>query len=191
MEKFVPFLLKWETGTVAREGESNESLFARAANKGYYCDPDDLGGATMCGVTIATFTKWRRSRHQPTPTVADLKVIGYDEWKLILKSEFWDKWRADEIRNQTVAEILVDWLWTSGASTVRRVQKILGVNADGVVGPKTVAAINSREPSSLCRALTEARILHIDEICRRRPLNNKFRTGWLRRIAAVALFRQS
>lgn len=186
MEKFVPFLLKWETGTLVREGESNDSLFERARARGYACDPDDRGGATMSGVTLVTFIEWRRSRRQPTPTVDDLKRISYREWLQILKTRFWDRWKADGIRSQKVAEILVDWSWMSGLSVVRRAQKILGVDADGVVGPKTLAAINSRESSSLCRVLTESRILHIDEICRSRPQNVKFRSGWLNRISDIS-----
>lgn len=189
MEKFVPFLLKWETGTVRRNGESNESLFERAKRTGYACDPDDRGGATMCGVTLATFTEWRRAHGKPMPAVADLKRINYDEWQAILKARFWDKCRADEIRNQRVAEIIADWVWLSGPSVIRRMQNAVGVAADGVVGDKTLAAIIHSETESEIKDLIErmksARIAHIEEICRARPRNLKFRAGWLRRISDI------
>lgn len=189
MKHFVPFLLKWETGTIRRKGESNESLFERARQTGFACDPDDRGGATMCGVTLATFAEWRRAQGKPTPKVSDLKGIKYKEWQAILKARFWDRCRADEIRNQRVAEIFADWVWLSGPSAIRRMQKAVGVEADGAVGVKTLAAINQRETESeimdLIERLKNVRVAHIEEICRSRPRNLKFRSGWLRRIADV------
>lgn len=189
IDDMIPFLLKWETGVEALKGESNESLFNRARKRGYACDPDDRGGATMCGVTIATFTAYRRAEGMPVPTVTDLRQIGYTEWLDILKSFFWDKWRADDMTSQIVAEILVDWLWMSGPAVIRRVQKILCVNADGIVGDQTLRVLNSHEvrdgSKSLRSRIHAARVEHIEEICRVRPRNMKFRTGWLRRIAEV------
>lgn len=143
----------------------------------------------MCGITIGTYRQWHRSRGLPEPSVADLRAISYEEWLQILKSLFWDKWQADEIRNQKVAEHLVDWAWMSGLSTIRRAQRLLGVKADGVVEQKTISAVNSFEnqdySAALIEALKEARNVHIEEICRARPINLKFRAGWLRRIAAL------
>lgn len=189
IEKMVPFILKWETSTIAREGESNRSLFERAKKTGYACDPSDRGGATMCGITIGTYRQWHRSRGLPEPSVADLRAISYEEWLQIMKSLFWDKWLADEIRNQKVAEHLVDWAWMSGLSTVKRAQRMLGVKADGKVGTVTIEAVNACDDFdgslSLLAKLKAARIAHIEEICRTRPQNMKFRTGWLRRIAAI------
>jgi hypothetical protein len=34
-----------------------------------------------------------------------------------LKSLYWDKWKADQIKSQSVANILVDWVWASGIQT--------------------------------------------------------------------------
>lgn len=189
MEKMVPHILLWETGTAILKGESFESLFERASKRGYACDPDDRGGATMCGVTYSTFRQYRRSAHRPDPSVEELRRIDFREWLDILKSAFWDKWHADEIRSQRVAEILVDWIWMSGPAVIRMAQKILGVAQDGIVGPQTVAAINECDAAdgsdALVSRLREARISHIEEICRSRPRNLKFRTGWLRRVEAI------
>ena len=51
VESIVPFILKWETGTTGAT-LTNEQLFEKAKQKGYANDPDDLGGPTMCGVTL-------------------------------------------------------------------------------------------------------------------------------------------
>ena len=48
VEKLVPFILKWEGGFVN--------------------DPDDLGGATNKGVTLATYTQYCRKKGYPVAT---------------------------------------------------------------------------------------------------------------------------
>ena len=104
----VPLILKWEGGFVN--------------------DPDDLGGATNMGVTLATYRQYRKSRNLPAPTVDDLKNLSREEWTDILKTYYWDRWQADRIRDQSVANILVDWVWASGAYGIRIPQQILDVS---------------------------------------------------------------
>ena len=181
VEKIVPFILKWETSTVAA-GVSNEQLFEKAKKKGFANDPNDLGGATMCGVTIATYTEYRRRKGLSKPTVEQLKAIKYAEWLEILKTMFWDRWKADQIKNQSVANFLVDWVWASGTYGIKLPQKILKVSIDGVVGPKTIAAVNAKDPAILFGLLRQERIDYTDRICKSRLQNRRYYTGWMNRI---------
>lgn len=162
VQKLVPFILKWEGGFVN--------------------DPDDLGGATNKGITFATYKQYCKKKGFPEPTIEDLKGITDAEWTEILKTMYWDKWQADKIQNQSVANILVDWVWASGNNGIKRPQKILGVTVDGIVGEKTLAVLNAQDPGSLFEAIKADRIKFIDEICKARPENEKFRKGWLNRI---------
>lgn len=72
--KSLEFVLKWE---------------------GDWADhPSDPGGATMKGITLATYTRWRAERGQPAPSKEELRAIP----------------------QQTVAEIYYSWYWLlSGA----------------------------------------------------------------------------
>ena len=162
VEKLVPFILKWEGGFVN--------------------DPDDLGGATNMGVTIATYKVYRKRKGLSEPTVDDLKHLSNNEWIDILKSLYWDRWKADQIENQSVANIVVDWIWASGNYGIKIPQQILNVKVDGIVGPKTIDAVNSRNPRELFDMIKIARFDFIEDICRKRPANNKFKRGWLNRI---------
>lgn len=159
--KLEPFILKWEGG--------------------YVNDKDDLGGATNKGVTLATF----RSVYGQSMTVNNLKNITERQWEHIFKTCYWDKWRADEIKDQNVANILVDWVWASGAYGIKIPQKLLGVTIDGIVGAKTIAAVNARDGKTLFNAIKEERIAFIDRICQTRPQNKKFKKGWLNRINSL------
>lgn len=162
VEKLVPFILKWEGGFVN--------------------DPDDLGGATNRGVTLATYAQYCKKKGYPVPTVERLKNLSEREWAEILKTMYWDRWKADKIVNQSVANILVDWVWASGVHGVKRPQKILGVSIDGIVGNQTLAAVNAKDAKELFYAIKADRIRFIDEICKARPANEKYRRGWMNRI---------
>ncbi|MDE6019278.1 MAG: peptidoglycan domain protein [Muribaculaceae bacterium] len=184
IEKFIPFLIFWETSA---EGPSlsNEQLFAKAQSRGIADDPDDRGGATMVGITISTYRDYCARNRKATPTVVSLSKLSYPEWLDILKKMFWDRWQADQIVDQRVAEMLVDWVWTGGTYGITIPQRLLSVKADGIVGPQTLAAVNKSDPQILFQKIKQARLSYIDRICRTRPANTKFRSGWLRRINAL------
>lgn len=162
VEKLVPFILKWEGGFVN--------------------DPDDLGGATNRGVTLATYAQYCKKKGYSVPTVERLKNLSEREWTEILKTMYWDRWKADQIESQSVANILVDWVWASGNYGIKIPQKLIGVTVDGIVGPKTIDAVNSRNPRELFDLIKIARFDYIEDICRKRPSNNKFKRGWINRI---------
>lgn len=163
VELLIPFILRWEGDFVD--------------------DPDDRGGATNKGITIATYRFYRRQRGYATTTVADLKNISDAEWADVLKSLYWDKWQGDKIVNQSIANILVDWVWASGSYGIKLPQKMLGVTADGVVGNQTLAAVNDYTPQcELFEKIRQERIAFVNRIVAARPANRKFRKGWLNRI---------
>ena len=167
VRKLAPYILRWEGGFVN--------------------DPDDLGGATNMGVTIGT---WKQVGYDKDGDgdidVDDLKKLTVDDVvNRVLKPHYWDRWKADSIKNQSIANILVDWVWASGAHGIKIPQQILGVLVDGAVGPKTIAALNARDPKDLFAQLKQARTNFIDDICRKRAANNKFRKGWLNRLNAM------
>ena len=155
--KLVPFILQWEGGFVN--------------------DPDDLGGATNKGITIGTFTEYKKRKGQKAPTVDDLKNISDAEWHDVFKSLYWDRWKADEIKSQAIANILVDWVWASGSHGIKRPQRLLGVKADGIVGKQTIAALNAMDAATLFKMIKDDRAKFIDEICKARPKNEKYRKG--------------
>jgi len=46
--------------------------------------------------------------------IYDLQLLTKKDVLNILRIAFWNRWRVDEIRDQAVAEILVDWLGCRG-----------------------------------------------------------------------------
>jgi len=188
IELLVPFIIKWESGRTDNK-LTNEQLFDKAKVTGFANDPDDLGGATMVGITLGTFTQCRKMKKKQLPTVADLKNITYAEWLDVLKTLYWDRWKADEINNQSVANILVDWVWASGTYGIKLPQKLLGVDIDGIAGPKTLAAVNGYpSQKELFDKIVSERVAYLDRICDARPANRKFLKGWLNRIYDIPYY---
>ena len=91
---FLRHLLRFEAG-VENKNKSTDALFEKARLQGFANDPDDRGGATMIGVTLAAFTAWRKSQKRPAPTVKDLKAISYEEWRSIADNDFWQGRRIE------------------------------------------------------------------------------------------------
>ena len=168
VKQLAPFILKWEGGFVN--------------------DPADLGGATNMGVTIGA---WKSCGYDKDGDgdidVDDLRLLTREDVvNRVLKPHYWDRWKADDIKSQSVANILVDWVWASGAHGIKIPQRLLGVSVDGIVGPKTLAAVNARNPRELFDMIKIARFDFIEDICRKRPANNKFKRGWMNRINDIA-----
>lgn len=158
--------------------------FVLSFEGGYCNNRSDRGGATNKGVTIATF----RSVFGKDKTIEDLKNITDEQWEYIFKKYYWDACKADQIKDQSVANLLVDFAYNSGVARVSRfIQKIVGVTADGIIGSKTIHAINNypRGQRQLFATLKQRRKKHYDGIVEADPKQKKFYDGWMNRVNAI------
>jgi lysozyme family protein len=131
----------------------------------------------MKGVTLATYRKY----FGKNKNCKDLKAITNAEWDLIFKEGFWDRWKADDIESQAIANLLVDWCWASGVYGIKLPQRVLGVKDDGIVGKKTIAAINDYpDKKELFQKLWNRRKKHFQDIAKNGK--EKFLKGWLNRL---------
>lgn len=146
---------------------------------GYVYHPLDKGGPTCKGVTLRTY----QEHFGPNKTVEDLKNIPYGDWQHIMKTNYWDKCKADQIDSQPVAEILVDWCVNSGLVGLRRVQEIIGAKPDGIAGPITLSLINSSDPKMLFDRIKAARNQFYINIVKKNPSQKVFMKGWQNRLA--------
>jgi lysozyme family protein len=140
----------------------------------------------MCGVTFSTYATYC-NKVGKTAKESGLKALKYAEWYDILHTLFWKRWKADSIENQALANILVDWVWASGITGIKRPQRILGVTADGIVGPKTIAAVNAADPTELFNKLKADRFVHFKEIVAKTPSQQQFYDGWVKRVNRITI----
>lgn len=79
--------------------------------------------------------------------------------------------------------MVVDWVWGSGAGTIKKVQALLNVTQDGIVGPKTIAALNAAKDISV--KVYQARKSFFEAIVKRNPSQKKWLKGWMNRLNYV------
>ena len=158
-----PKILKWEGGFVN--------------------DPTDHGGATNKGVTIATWKKCGYDKDGDGDIdVDDIRLLTVNDATLVLKKYYWDRWKADWIVNQSVADILVDWVWGSGKWGIIIPQRILYLKEDGIVGNNTLNAVNNVEPAKFHQQIKQAREKFLQDIVARDKSQSRFIQGWLNRL---------
>lgn len=146
---------------------------------GFSNNPNDKGGPTNMGITLAEFQHY----YGADKTVDDLKAMTDDEWLPIVKEEYWNAMKADNINDQQVAVAIVDFGFNSGQGTaVMKVQEILNVHpVSGYLGSLTLAAINNADPATLCNAVADSRDAYDKAIVANNPSQSVFLGDWLRR----------
>lgn len=144
---------------------------------GWSDHPKDPGGATMKGVTLQNYRRYVK----PKATKTDLKNISDEEVEFIYRKHYWDKINADNLPSG-IDYALFDFTVNSGNWGAKKIQSIVGVPVDGIVGPRTTRAIRDyRDQKELINKLQDARQAFVERI-RTYPT---FGRGWTRRIAEV------
>jgi lysozyme family protein len=130
---------------------------------GYVCDPADPGGETKYGICKRSY-----------PAI-DIKSLTLEQAKGIYYCEWWLRLRCNDIDNDQVAQKLLDTAVNVGkAAGVKILQKALcdvglKVAIDGVIGPKTLDAINRADPVTLLTAMRSQHAAHYHQIIERNP----------------------
>ena len=164
--KLVPFILSWETDK-------------------YTNNKKDKGGPTKYGITLAT---WRRVGYDKNGdgvlNEEDVKLLTKDDSHRVFKQNYWNACKADKIQDQSVANMLVDFAYNSGVSrAVTYLQLTLGITADGIIGNKTLFAINKSNGKRLFERFKKTREGYLKSIAKGTQKNHL--NGWLRRVSYI------
>jgi lysozyme family protein len=163
----------------------NASLQHVLKSEGGWSDhPFDPGGATMKGVTLETY---RRYKMNPHITKYQLRNITDEEVADIYKVGYWDKCRCYDLPSG-VDFLVFDAAVNMGVGrSAKLLQEAVGVSADGVIGPITIAAANAADVD-----LTIERFSQLKEaFYRSLPTFGTFGNGWLNRVASTKAFAQT
>jgi lysozyme family protein len=74
----------------------------------------------------------------------------------------------------------------SGPGTaIKLLQKIVGVNQDGVIGPNTIKGVHNANPVDVFYAYQRERILFLARQVYNDPTKLKYLVGWLNRVLGI------
>lgn len=150
--------------------------YVLAHEGGYVNHPDDPGGATNLGITIGTLSQHLGRK----ATTTDVKNISLTTASAIYRANYWDRARCDDLPSGLDYAVF-DFAVNSGVSrAVQTLQKVLGVKQDGVIGPKTLAAIDTDQVLvvELIARLCAERMAFL----KRLKTWGTFGKGWTRRV---------
>jgi len=157
----------------------NAALAATLQWEGGWSDhPRDPGGATMKGVTLARYRAWKRDLNI---TKTQLRNIGDDEVKAIYRDGYWRTVSGDDLPSG-LDFAMFDFAVNSGpARAVKTLQRIVGVNPDGVMGQMTLSAVRKQFAADMIDELCNARLAFVRSL----STFDAFGKGWTRRIEGV------
>lgn len=140
---------------------------------GYSNHEADPGGETMWGVT-----KVVARAHGYEGLMRDLPV---DVAKAIYRKSYWDAVQAESLP-PLLRYAVFDAAVNSGPGTaIRWLQQAVGATPDGILGPKTLAAINELNPEGILRRMLAKRLTAMTSMSGW----PSFSRGWARRIATL------
>lgn len=147
---------------------------------GFVDHPKDPGGATNKGVTIGTF----RAYVKPGGTVQDLKNITDEQVATVYYRHYWAAVQAHNLPSG-VDYAVFDFAVNSGPSRAAKyLQAVVGVEKDGKVGPKTIAAAEAMEAADIINRLCDRRVAFLKGL-KKGAMWKTFGKGWSRRVADV------
>lgn len=138
---------------------------------GFVDHPSDPGGATNWGVTQAVARANGYKGH--------MRDFPVDMAKAIYWRQYWVPIKADDLP-PAIRYAVFDAAVNSGAKqAVKWLQRAIGVNDDGVVGPQTMTFARAANPDFVLRRMLGDRLQFMTEL----KTWQTFGRGWARRIA--------
>ena len=134
-------------------------------------DPDDKGGRTKYGIS-----------EKANPEAWADGQVTKDEAQAIYARKYITGPGFDKVVDFHLRAQLVDFGVNSGpAVAIMKLQEILRVDVDGVIGPQTLTKLATVHPEAVSNGLVAARIRMICRIVKRDPSQLKYLAGWIDR----------
>ena len=155
-----------------------DAILEREGWPTYTEHPNDRGGPTKGGITLRTLEGWRGRRC----TRAELKRLKKTEALDILRRRYVEANGIDQIPAGALQAQMIDDAVLSGPMiAVTDLQRAVGTTDDGIIGPKTLAAVGALGLDAAAAQLTIARTLRLCQHVAKHPDQLVFLVGWVSR----------
>jgi hypothetical protein len=144
---------------------------------GYVFNKLDPGGMTNLGCTKAV---WEEHCGHPVDEKV-MRGLTPDDVAPLYKTKYWDKVKGDDLP-AGVDYVVFDAAINSGPGrAVKWLQACVGVEVDGSLGPKSLAAVKAFDPKHLISDYSKRRLSFLMDL----PTWDTFGKGWTRRVNEV------
>jgi lysozyme family protein len=140
-------------------------------------DPADPGGRTNFGITQKAWDDFAKSHTH------DVWNLTESAAEFFYEQEYWRPMRLSLCGHQCLADTLLSFAVNQGKKTAaRRLQKVLGVVQDGVLGPQSFLSLSRANSLKVNEEFLDETGLFYGRLIARRPQLIKFAKGWYARV---------
>ena len=148
---------------------------------GFVNHQNDTGGATNFGITQRTLEAYRNRK----VSIEEIRNLSKEEAFKIYYSEYVKRPKFDLINDTLLQELVIDTGVHSGTHRATIfLQEVAGVEADGLIGPITIEAVNSKE---LFIPYFNKRMVFLAQLITRDNKQAVFAHGWYNRLSEFLL----
>lgn len=142
---------------------------------GYVNNPKDPGGMTNLGVTKKVWEEWVG---HPVGE-SEMRALTPAIVAPMYRKKYWDAIRGDEMP-AGLDYLMFDFAINAGPGrAIKTMQKAIGTNPDGAIGPKTMQALRDANQTDLVAKFSMEKELFYKAL----PTFATFGKGWMRRVA--------
>ena len=143
--------------------------------------PNDRGGMTFAGISRRAnpdWTGWKLIDQGVSEANEDLQ----ERTRWLYKEKYWNPLHLDLINDLGIALDIFSCSVLSGLKRAAILTQVaVKVNPDGIIGPKTAAAINKMDPELWDLRFCIVRIIRYRDIVQKDKTQRKWFLGWVNR----------
>ena len=147
---------------------------------GYSNDKNDKGGETTWGIT--------KEEARDFGYKGSMQDLTKDFAKNIYLKKYYLGNKLDKVANDKVALSICDWAVNSGKNGIKNAQIAINqltnanLDADGIIGNKTLEALNATDPEKFLRIYHDLQRIYYRSKVADDKTQEKFLAGWLNRV---------
>ena len=134
---------------------------------GYVFDARDPGGETRYGISKRAYPQ------------VDIKNLTLDQAREIYRRDYWQRAQCDKLPDGVAFDVFDAAVNSGVGQAVRWLQRAVGVADDGIVGPRTLAAVHALPPGTVQARMSGHRLAFMTQL----STWQTFGKGWARRVA--------
>ena len=160
-------------------------ISSRHEGEGFVAKVGDKEELNNSGLTFKTYQAIQRNKGEDEPTVDSFKDLSVDEVKEIIREEFYEGPKLDQLPEELQGTVFDHSLTGGSTDAIKLLQAVIGLpeeDQDGIIGEQTLNILQESFLTSIINQYNLARKQDYLTIIQEDESQKQFQTGWLNRI---------